>query len=95
MNLEKMLEDQRAHRDKSIKLLVAKSSGSDDSDFFPQLNDFGIDAVSLSPAWEEIEKSQRHVSRVDPHPSAPVHDRFAEHLVKALEARGWLGENMP
>ena len=78
-----------------IKLLVARISGSGDSDFFTQLSNSGIDAISLGPAWEEIETSQHRVSRVDPHPSAPVHDRFAEHLVNELKARGWLGEIKP
>ena len=77
---------------KGVELLVAKSSDSTDSDFFQLLNASNIEVISLDPAWKEVEEGQQHVSRIDPHPSAAVHDRFAERLVNELEVRGWLGE---
>jgi hypothetical protein len=51
----------------------------------------GIATTSLGPAWERVAPELRRVSRVDPHPSAPVHAAFAELLVEELSKRGWLG----
>jgi len=70
-------------------LLVARSSGSD-PEFIQELSEMGIDAISLGSAWQQVPPAQHHVSRIDPHPSPVVHDLFAEYLVEALKARGWL-----
>lgn len=72
-----------------VNFLVAKSS-VDDPKFFRELEELGVEVTSLSHAWREVEPDGRHVSRVDPHPSADVHDKFAEYLVRELLARGWI-----
>ncbi len=74
---------------RGIPFLVARSSGSDPR-FFAQLEQAGIAAISLQPAWARVSREQAHVSRVDPHPSAPVHAEMAAELVDEFGRRGWL-----
>jgi lysophospholipase L1-like esterase len=74
---------------RGVPLLVAHLSG--DAQFLAALGQDGIAAISLGPAWERVAPEQRRVSRVDPHPAAPVHRAFAELLVTELADRGWIG----
>jgi lysophospholipase L1-like esterase len=74
---------------RGIPLLVAHLSG--DAQFLAALDRDGIAAISLGPAWERVAPEQRRVSRVDPHPAAPVHAAFADMLVTELGDRGWIG----
>ncbi len=73
----------------NIRFLIARESG-DDPAFFAELEKLGIEAIALGPAWKDVPADQHRVSRIDAHPSAAVHDRFAVHLVDALDTRGWL-----
>jgi hypothetical protein len=57
-----------------------------------QLKQAGIDAIELKSAWRQVSESQRHVSRIDPHPSALVHQKFAEVFVDTLQSRGWIAK---
>jgi hypothetical protein len=72
-----------------IPFLVARESGND-SAFFMALEQSRIEAISLAPAWAEVPSDQHRVSRIDPHPTALVHQAFAKLLVAELRLRGWL-----
>jgi hypothetical protein len=76
-------------REAGIPLLVAKNDYFDHT-FVAELKALGIETTLLEAAWDRVPPDQRHVSRLDPHPSAQVHERFAEHLVDELDRRGWL-----
>ena len=76
-------------RNARIPFLVAKQNGNDAA-FFAALGKSGIEVITLAPAEAGVPVNQLHVSRIDPHPSAIVHARFAKHLVDALRVRGWL-----
>jgi hypothetical protein len=78
----------RCRRD-NIPLLVAVISGFD-RDSISVLHNAGIDAIRLSPASEGIPPGEAYVSRIDPHPSALLHEKMAYYLVNAMEQRGWL-----
>lgn len=78
-------------RRENIPFLVAIISGFD-RDSIAVLHNAGIDAIRLSPASEGVSPGQAYVSRIDPHPSAVVHNRMALYLVDAMEQRGWLNE---
>jgi lysophospholipase L1-like esterase len=73
-----------------VFLLVAELN---DPVFLEEMRRIGIDPITLSAPYEQVKKAGRPttVSRVDSHPSAAAHDAFAEHIVEALAARGWLG----
>ena len=73
-----------------IPLLVAKYSGIG-PEFWGGLQEAGVDIIDLSPAWGDVAGDQAHVSRIDPHPSAVVHEKIAEYLVDAMYQRGWYG----
>ncbi len=73
-----------------IPFLVARNSGSEPA-FLRELAAFGIPAIELEPAWQKVPDKQRHVSRVDPHPSPAVHAEMATLLAGDLARRGWLG----
>ena len=79
-------------RDAGIPILVGIYS-SLGSGFYPpfisDLQDAGIDVVPLQPAWIGISEDVAHVSRIDPHPSALVHQSIAEYLVNVIRQRGW------
>ncbi len=66
-----------------VPFLVALNSG-DDPQFFAALAQLGIHAIALEPAWQRIPPNDRHVSRIDSHPSASVHSEFAKILVDSL-----------
>lgn len=72
-----------------IPFLVARESGND-VQFFDQMKELGIAAISLQAAWEGIPHDKARVSTVDAHPSALAHERFAQVLVDEIERRGWL-----
>ncbi len=76
-------------RTRGIQFLLATNS-STDPEFFLALKHAGIDAISLGPAWDAVPPGQRHVSRIDPHPSASVHVEFATRLHEEIQSRGWL-----
>jgi hypothetical protein len=78
-------------RRENIPFLVAIISGFD-QDSIAVLHNAGIDAIRLSHASEGVSPGQAYVSRIDPHPSAVVHNRMALYLVDAMEQRGWLNE---
>jgi hypothetical protein len=74
---------------RNIRFLVAVLDGSD-AELERVLRDEGIDAVSLGSAWEKAPAGRRHVSRIDPHPSAAVHLEFARQLLEEMQTREWL-----
>ena len=74
---------------RDIHFLLARNSGNDPR-FFAALKEAGIDAITLEPAWLRVPKEHAHVSRIDSHPSAPVHAEMAAVLVDELEQRQWL-----
>ena len=83
-------------RDAGIPLLVGLYSsldGGHDPAFIADLQEAGIDAVHLQPAWEGVPESLAHVSRIDSHPSALVHEKLAEYLANLFRQRGWLNES--
>ncbi len=79
-------------REQGIHFLVAKSSGSD-ACFFEELEAANINAITLKDAWSMVPASSRHVSRIDSHPSAMVHERMAVLIVDELERLGWILKN--
>jgi hypothetical protein len=72
-----------------IRFIVAAFSRVDPG-FFSQLQESGIDTVSFVEAFARVPEDQRHVSRVDPHPAAAVHESMAELLVREIAHRGFL-----
>ena len=76
-------------RQNGVPLLVAKADYFDDA-FVADLAALGIETTLLEAAWGRVPEDQRHVSRLDAHPSAKVHAQFAEQLVDNLERRGWV-----
>ena len=76
-------------------LLGLYSSMDDGSDpaLMAELENAGIDAIHLRPAWRGVPADLGYVSRIDPHPSALLHEKIAEYLVDDLWQRGWLGES--
>lgn len=76
-------------RESGIPFLVAVNSGRDPA-FVGELEILGISTVQLETAWEKVPMRSRHVSRVDPHPSAAVHKEIAVLLVDEFERRHWL-----
>jgi predicted transcriptional regulator len=74
---------------RGIRFIVAAFSIPDPA-FFIELQESGIDAISLSEAFAQLSEDQRYVSRVDPHPTAVAHRSMAELLVRELSKRGFL-----
>ena len=79
-------------REQDIHFLVAKSSGSD-ACFFEELAAANIQAITLKHAWDAVPLSTAHVSRIDSHPSAMVHEQMAVLIVDELERLGWTFNN--
>lgn len=73
-----------------IPFLVVRNSGSEPA-FLRELAALGIPAIELEPAWQKVPHEQRHVSRVDSHPSRAVHAEMAALLADDLARRSWLG----
>ena len=73
----------------AIPFLVAMESGADERRA-EALRQAGIQAISLGPAWSRVPPEQHRVSRIDPHPSAAVHQEFAKTLLEEMRSRGWL-----
>jgi coproporphyrinogen III oxidase-like Fe-S oxidoreductase len=69
--------------------MVAMESGADERRA-EALRQAGIQAISLGPAWSRVPPEQHRVSRIDPHPSAAVHQEFARTLLEEMRSRGWL-----
>jgi hypothetical protein len=91
-----LLEIARQCTQAGIPFLVGLYStldGSFDPAFVTELQDAGIDTIQLHPAWRDVPQDLAYVSRIDPHPSALVHEKMAEYLVDKLRQRGWLGES--
>ena len=83
-------------RDAGIPLLVGLYSSLDGGHaqaFIADVQEAGIDAVHLQPAWDGVPESLAHVSRIDSHPSALVHEKLAEYLANQFRQRGWLDES--
>ena len=74
-----------------IPFLVAEYGGFG-PEFWAELQEAGVDSISLSPAWRDVQQGQAHVSRIDPHPSVVVHEMIAGYLVDALRKQGWYRE---
>jgi len=74
-----------------VPFLVAVYSGYG-PEFWANLKEAGVDILDLSPAWKDVPESRAHVSRIDPHPSAVVHEKIAGYLVDAMHQRGWYRE---
>ena len=90
---EALLDIARQSREAGIPFLVGLYSSLDsgfDPAFVADLQDAGIDAIHLQPAWKGIPENVAHVSRIDSHPSALVHESIAEYLVNVFRQRGWL-----
>jgi len=91
-----LLDIARQCKDAGIPFLVGLYStldGGFDPAFLAELQDVGIDAVHLQPAWRHVPQDLAYVSRIDPHPSELVHEKMAEYLVDILRQRGWLGRS--
>lgn len=89
-----LLDIARQCKDAGIPFLVGLYSSLDggiDPAFIAELQEAGIDAIHLQPSWEGIPENLAHVSRIDSHPSALVHEKLAEYLVTIFGQRGWLG----
>ena len=92
---EALLEIARQCKEAGIPFLVGlySSLGSSlDPAFIADLQDLGIDTIPLQPAWKNIPENVAHVSRIDSHPSALVHQSIAEYLVNIFLQRGWLDD---
>jgi len=92
---EALLDIARQSREASIPFLVGLYSSLDsgfDPAFIVDLQDAGIDAMPLQPAWKDIPENVSYVSRIDSHPNALVHQSIAEYLVKVFRQRGWLDD---
>jgi hypothetical protein len=61
--------------------------------FMAEMQEAGIDSVNLQPSWGGVPGNVAHVSRIDSHPSALVHEKMAEYLVNMFRNRGWLGDS--
>lgn len=88
-----LLDISHHSRQAGIPFLVGlySSLGSSlDPAFIADLQNAGIDAIPLQPAWKNIPENVAHVSRIDSHPSALVHQSIAEYLVDIFRQRGWL-----
>ncbi len=90
-SLTAMLDIARQCREQGIPFLVAVISGFD-TESIALLHEAEIDAIDLSPASEGVSPDRAYVSRIDPHPSALVHEKMAVYLVDAMQQRGWLEE---
>jgi len=92
---EALLDIAQQCREAGIPFLVGlySSLGSSfDPTFVADLQDAGIDAIYLQPAWKGVPENVAHVSRIDSHPSALVHQSIAEYLVNIFRQRGWLDD---
>lgn len=81
-------------RESGVPLLVAlygSLDGGFDHEFISELQQAGIDAILLQPAYQDVPESQAHVSRIDSHPSPLVHKKIASYLVDVFRQRGWVG----
>ena len=90
-----LLDIAHQSREAGIPLLVGLYSSLDsgyDPAFIADLQDAGIDVIPLQPAWKGIPENMAHVSRIDSHPSALVHQSIAEYLVNVFRQRGWLDD---
>jgi hypothetical protein len=91
-----LLDIARQCKQAGIPFLVGLYStldGSFDPAFVTELEHAGIDTIHLQPAWRDVPQDLAYVSRIDPHPSALVHEKMAEYLVDNLQQRGGLGES--
>lgn len=80
-------------REARIPFLVGLYSSLDggfDPAFVDELQQEGIDTIHLQPAWENVPEGEAHVSRIDSHPSALVHEEIADYLVEVFRQRRWL-----
>jgi lysophospholipase L1-like esterase len=84
-----LLDIARQCKNAHIPLLVAVDSGFD-SESIAGLKNLGLDAIHLHPASNGLSIKQAYVSRIDPHPSAMLHQNIAAYLVDAMQQRGWL-----
>jgi lysophospholipase L1-like esterase len=82
-----LLDIARQCKEAGIPFLVGLFSPSELVDV---LRKTGIDTIPLRPAYKDIPESLAHVSRIDPHPSALVHEEMAKYLVNIFGQRGWL-----
>jgi lysophospholipase L1-like esterase len=75
-------------RARGVPLLVANLT--DDEDFMVIMENDGIIATSLGAVWGRVPRELQHVSRIDAHPSALVHEVFAQFFVEELGKSRWL-----
>jgi hypothetical protein len=90
-----LLDISQQCKDAGIPFMVGLYSSLDggfDPPFITELQESGIDTIHLQPAWKDVPEDRAHVSRIDSHPSALVHEKLAEYLVNIFWQRGWLGE---
>jgi hypothetical protein len=88
-----LLDIARQCREAGIPFLVGLYSSIDggfDPAFVDELQQEGVNAIHLQPAWEGVPEGDAHVSRIDSHPSALVHVKIADYLVEVFRQRGWL-----
>ena len=88
-----LLDIARQCKEAGIPFLVGLYSSLDggfDPAFVDDLQQAGIDAMHLQPAWENVPEGDAHVSRIDSHPSALVHGKIADYLASIFRQRGWL-----
>jgi len=91
-----LLDIARQCKRSGIPFLVGLYSSLDsgfDPVFIAELQEEGIDSIHLQPSWEGIPENVAHVSRIDSHPSALVHEKIAEYLVNIFRKRDWLDES--
>ena len=82
-------------KEAGIPFLVGLYSSLDsgyDPAFVAELQEAGIDTIPLQPSWKGVPENVAHVSRIDSHPSALVHEKMAEYLVNVFRIRGWLNK---
>ena len=88
-----LLDIARQCREAGIPFLVGLYSSLDggfDPAFVDELQQEGIETIPLQPASEGVPEGDAHVSRIDSHPSALVHEKIADYLVEDFRQRGWL-----
>jgi hypothetical protein len=76
-------------RESGISFIVAQEDELD-LGMVEQLAQVGIEVISLKDMQLKLPLNEQYVSRVDPHPSATVHNRMAIRLVEELNKRDWL-----
>ena len=68
--------------------LFSSMDGGFDPAFIAEMQEEGIEAIHLQPAWQDIPEDLAHVSRIDSHPSVLIHQKIAEYLVNVLYQMG-------